>query len=42
MSSAHSRAGPDEVFAMEEPQDALFRLSAGVITRLDAAQEAEA
>lgn len=38
----YGRAGPDEVFAMEEPQDALFRLDAGVITRFDAAQEAEA
>ena len=38
----YGRAGPEEVFAMEEPQDALYRLAAGVITRFDTALEAGA
>ena len=32
------RAGPEEIFAMAEPQDALFRLREGVATRFDAAE----
>lgn len=35
-------ASPEEVFAMAEPQDAFFRLSDGVITRIDAAAALEA
>lgn len=38
----YGRARPEEVFAMEEPQDALFRLDGGVITRFDTALGAEA
>jgi len=33
------RAGPEEIFAMAEPQDALFRLCEGVATRFDAAED---
>jgi probable phosphoglycerate mutase len=38
----YGRAAPAEVLAMAEPQDALFRLSEGVITRFDAALAEEA
>ena len=34
----YGRAAPAEVFAMTEPQDAVFRLSHGVIARFDAAE----
>jgi probable phosphoglycerate mutase len=34
------RAGPEEVFPMAEPQDAVFRLSEGIATRFDAAEDA--
>ena len=38
----YGRARPAEVFAMEEPQDGLFRLSDGTITRFDATLPEEA
>ncbi|MGF1628920.1 MAG: histidine phosphatase family protein [Kiloniellaceae bacterium] len=37
----YGRAGPAEVMALTEPQDAVFRLSQGVIARFDAAMEPE-
>lgn len=38
----YQKAVPAEIFAMNEPQDAIFRLSEGVITRFDAGLEADA
>lgn len=37
----YGRARPEEVFAMAEPQDAIFRLSHGVVTRFDIVLEAD-
>lgn len=37
----YAHAKPAEIFAMTEPQDALFRLSHGVVTRFDTTLEAE-
>ena len=31
----YSGAGPQDIFAMSEPQDAFFRLTQGVITAID-------
>ena len=36
------KATPEQIFAMDEPQDAFFRLSEGVETRFDVAEEATA